>query len=400
MERILIASPEPFLLEVLSTSNYDSQHYQVRVVSDGPQALTSLLEFVPDVLLTSLELPGLRGVDLLAAVRAQQLPTACIVLLDSAQERQALEAFRLGAVDYLTQPVREAELVTVIDRALEATRLRRERAEMQQKLEAVNIELQQQMREMSALMLVGKNIAQFQQPETLFGGLVEAAVGVANADCGWLVQRQSSSQQFVLEASLRLPEVLGVARGSLWQGGVETNVATARRALNAAGASLTRVPLGKFARSVAAVPVLVRDEAIGVLVVARREMVSFSTRELQLLQALADYTATAIVNTRLFDELDRRARHLQVANQELQTRDNANLQLLRRLGSVLQSPIDSAQAEVSALLKAKFGQLLLDQEEALLRADGQLAFARQALQQMVQVVQYNETGNDNLSGNS
>jgi GAF domain-containing protein len=58
-------------------------------------------------------------------------------------------------------------------------------------------------------------------------------------------------------------------------------------------------------------PTKVRDQPIGVLCVARREAKPFSERDQAMLEAVADYASISLVNTRLFQALEARARRLQ-----------------------------------------------------------------------------------------
>jgi DNA-binding response OmpR family regulator len=383
-DRILIADSSAEVCDFLANQVLANPNFVVQIAQDGTAALQALLTFIPDVLLTSLDLPGLRGKDLLAAIRAQELETSAIVLVEEHTTTFALDAFRLGAVDYLAKPLREAEVITAVDRALENIRGRRERAEMHQQLEATNLELEQRVRELTALMAVGKNVTQFRDPAELYQILVDAAVSVTNSDCGWLLLRNEQTQQLQLTASLRLPEALAVNIGDVWNGGVEANILSAKRGLNVTGPSLNRVAVGKFARSIAGVPVLVRDDAVGVLMVARREMVSFASREILLLQGIADYAATAVVNARLFTTLGVRAKLLQSANAQLQADDHERTQFLRRVGTVLQTPLTQAQTHLNLAINLMDAQTPPAQREALLTAQMQMQLVLQAVNQLLE----------------
>lgn len=86
-------------------------------VGDGDGALNALDEAQPDLLLLDINMPGLDGVALARRLAGRSRPQ---VIFCTAYENHAVQAFDLGAVDYLLKPVRLERLRD----ALERTRLR------------------------------------------------------------------------------------------------------------------------------------------------------------------------------------------------------------------------------------------------------------------------------------
>jgi two-component system NtrC family sensor kinase len=126
-EKILVADPDPEVLDLVAQQVLGPQGYQVATASDGSTALKLALRMSPDIIITSLDLPGLSGRDLMTALRSQGFESVVIATGSKGSELAAMQAFRLGAKDFLTKPLREAELIAALDRALEELRLRRER---------------------------------------------------------------------------------------------------------------------------------------------------------------------------------------------------------------------------------------------------------------------------------
>jgi DNA-binding LytR/AlgR family response regulator len=79
---------------------------------DGMCALDAIARTRPDLLLLDIHMPGLDGLAL--AARYAELPPVVFV---TAYDEHAVEAFELGAIDYLLKPVRPARLAQAIDRA-------------------------------------------------------------------------------------------------------------------------------------------------------------------------------------------------------------------------------------------------------------------------------------------
>jgi GAF domain-containing protein len=68
-------------------------------------------------------------------------------------------------------------------------------------------------------------------------------------------------------------------------------------------------------RSEMALPLLVQERVVGVLDVQSTEEAAFSEDDMAILQTMADQLATAIANARLFEQVQRRARHEQLVRE-------------------------------------------------------------------------------------
>ena len=92
--------------------------YDVQQADSGEQALEAIQRCLPDMVLLDVRLPGINGIETLAAIRrfAPDLPVSLITAF--ADLRQAVEAMKGGADDYLSKPVDLDELKTAIADAL------------------------------------------------------------------------------------------------------------------------------------------------------------------------------------------------------------------------------------------------------------------------------------------
>lgn len=83
------------------------QQYDVGVASDGEQALSLLGSQSFDLVLLDIEMPGLSGLDVLTRIRTTRNNTDLPVIMVTARTHgpDIVEAFRLGANDYLTKPI-------------------------------------------------------------------------------------------------------------------------------------------------------------------------------------------------------------------------------------------------------------------------------------------------------
>jgi len=93
------ASVRESLLAILAPRNYD-----VESVSDGEQALKAIEERNYDVLLLDLQLPKVRGIEVLMQAKNLSSRTSIVILTAHGSVEGAVEAMKLGADDYLEKP--------------------------------------------------------------------------------------------------------------------------------------------------------------------------------------------------------------------------------------------------------------------------------------------------------
>jgi putative two-component system response regulator len=109
--------------------------YEVHEAADGAEALRELDAFVPDLVLSDLQMPGVGGLELLRRVKTADVTTAFIILTGAGTVDNAVQALRLQADDYLVKPFNVDEVLLACERALEHRRLVRENRGYQQHLE-------------------------------------------------------------------------------------------------------------------------------------------------------------------------------------------------------------------------------------------------------------------------
>lgn len=84
-----------------------------------------------DVILTDMKMPGVSGLDVVKAAAEQPIPPAVIVVTAYGTIENAVEAMRLGALDYITKPVNLDELRAKVAKAMEVYTLRARNDELQ-----------------------------------------------------------------------------------------------------------------------------------------------------------------------------------------------------------------------------------------------------------------------------
>ncbi|MCF8029602.1 MAG: sigma-54 dependent transcriptional regulator [Desulfohalobiaceae bacterium] len=107
---ILIADRDEHTLQALS-SRLREEGYKVDTCREGKKAWHLIQTRQPHLILAELELPGMNGMDLLEGIRQHLPDTAVILTTAQGSIRNAVQAMKLGATDYLTKPVNLREVV-------------------------------------------------------------------------------------------------------------------------------------------------------------------------------------------------------------------------------------------------------------------------------------------------
>jgi two-component system KDP operon response regulator KdpE len=107
--RILVVDDEPAIRRTLQT-NLAARGYEVTAVETGEEGLRRIEESPPDLVLLDLMLPGMSGLDVCRAIRAES-SVPILVLSARGEERAKVRALDLGADDYVTKPFGMDELL-------------------------------------------------------------------------------------------------------------------------------------------------------------------------------------------------------------------------------------------------------------------------------------------------
>ena len=109
--------------------------YSVEQAESGEMALARLAEFAFDVIVTDLRLPGIDGSAVVEAAVARYPDIIAIVVTGYGTVKDAVEAIKRGAADFVNKPFQIDELLHSLDSALERRRLKSENAYLRAQLQ-------------------------------------------------------------------------------------------------------------------------------------------------------------------------------------------------------------------------------------------------------------------------
>ncbi len=357
-ERILIVESDPDISDLISRQALKPLGYAVTVVTEAASAIQKVLQDPPALVIANLNLPGLSGKDLLAALSSRGLDSPLVVVAEKGQEQSVIQAFRLGAVDALFWPARDAEIVRVVERALQQTHEARARQRLGQQLEATREQLERNLRELNSILAIGKAIITMTDQRQLLGRILEGALQVAEADMGWLMLRDEKSKGFLLAAYRNLPAAWAKKLNQPLDDGISPLVALSGEPLSIHGVPLEKFKVAALGKSAAAVPIKVRNEIIGLLVVVRKADREIEAMIQNLLQAVADFASISLVHARLF-------RAIEESGEAARLTEQSRLASVENIRQVIRDEVQTARYPLEELLSGRMGVLNKDQKEAV-----------------------------------
>lgn len=382
-DRILIVENDPTISDLIGRQALQAVGYQVMVAVDAAAAISRALQWSPDLILADLTLPGLSGKDLMIALTSQGVQTPLIILAQRGMEADLIQAFRLGAVDCLLLPPREAEVVSAVNRALHQVHERRDRERLARQLQQANQDLQSRVRELTTIFALGKGVAAVTDQSALPEKVLDGAIRSTQADLGWFLLRENPEKPFHVAAAHNLPPALGVGINTVWDDGISSLVAMSGEPLIMYGEQLNRFKIAALGLSVLIVPVKVQKDVIGLLVMLRLPAAPFGASEQHLLEGLADYASIALVNARLFHALQERARSFQLFAEGARVSEKVKNDILRMLKKELSGSLKTTDSAIGHFSQDPLARWRPEQRQQLAAAQDQVARAKQIIEALV-----------------
>lgn len=122
MSKFLVVDDEPADLALLEQL-LRRQGHDVVTARTGAEGVELAARHCPDVVLLDILLPDRSGLEVYGQIREVDGKVPIVFVTASGSSTTAIEAMRLGALDYLTKPLNVAEVKRVIERALEVRRM-------------------------------------------------------------------------------------------------------------------------------------------------------------------------------------------------------------------------------------------------------------------------------------
>ena len=116
--KILICEDDEMVLKMVEFRLRKDGH-EIHLAVDGKDALEKINSVKPDLIITDIMMPYITGLEIVHQIRKDMgLKTPIIIVSSIGLEKTVLEAFRLGADDFITKPFSPNELSVRVNRML------------------------------------------------------------------------------------------------------------------------------------------------------------------------------------------------------------------------------------------------------------------------------------------
>lgn len=114
-KKILVVDDEPAIARLVRMS-LDMEGFEVREAKDGEQALDMLAEWMPDLVVLDVMMPGMTGYDVCARLKkdSRALAVKVVFLTARGNLRDAQTGFEAGGDDYVVKPFDPDELLAKV----------------------------------------------------------------------------------------------------------------------------------------------------------------------------------------------------------------------------------------------------------------------------------------------
>lgn len=134
MARQILLIDDDVSLRRVTEFNLQEAGYHVLTANDGAAGLTLFKRYHPELVITDVQMPGMNGYEVLAAVLKLEPQTLVIIVTAFSTVAQAVDAMKVGAYDYLAKPFSRDQLSLTVAKAFEYSNLRQENSQLKEAL--------------------------------------------------------------------------------------------------------------------------------------------------------------------------------------------------------------------------------------------------------------------------
>jgi len=299
---ILVIENDPKTQQLLAELVFEPNGYRHLAAMDGEEGVRLALEKNPNLVILDMQLPKMNGLEVMKTLQEQNIDIPIVFTTISESVELVVQAFRLGARDYVVKPFGPMEMQEAIRRVLSTTTAREERDQLTRRFLDVNRQLQRQLQELNIIYTIGRSVTSLLDLNRVLNRVVDAGVYLADADEGMLLLLDEEERELYLRAAKGMEEEIARNLRVRVQDSVAGRVIETGRPVFLSG-DRAKVTTDYLTGALLYLPLRVPDRGvIGVLGLINREREpSFSERDIFVLSAVADYAAIAIENARLFE---------------------------------------------------------------------------------------------------
>ncbi len=123
------------IIRITIADELRDKNYIVKEYANAQSVLIDYKDFLPDILITDIKMPGMDGIELLKKIKLLNTNITVIVMSAFGTVDVAVDAMKLGAFDYLTKPFNTDEIFILLDKIKEFTSIKEENKILRKRIE-------------------------------------------------------------------------------------------------------------------------------------------------------------------------------------------------------------------------------------------------------------------------
>jgi len=309
---ILVVDDSEDICHFLAEDILKPEGFAVHTAGDGEAGLQLMRELQPDLLITDHQMPKMTGIELIRKLRHEMPLVPAILITGEGSEELASDALRVGAVNYLIKPFEADLLLEAVQLALSEGQRRIEWLEARAQAKANTQDLKRRVQELEALARIGRSVSAGLELDAMLTTIVDASVGLTNAEEGNLLLLDEESGELFMRASKNFEQEFAQSYRIKATDSLAGQVIKSGEVVVIDESSPKKTKTANLVHALIYVPLKIRDKTIGVLGVDNRKADRTLTEEhVRVMDAMANYAAIAIENSRLYKRSESQRRELE-----------------------------------------------------------------------------------------
>ncbi|MBI4315604.1 MAG: response regulator [Chloroflexi bacterium] len=310
-ERILLVDDAREVRDFLADVVLRPAGYSVVTANDGETALRLAQERLPDLILSDMQMPGLTGLALHAALAAAgKRPPFILMSAESSKELSA-RALKAGVTAFLAKPVDADDVLAAIRQALAPPPAARS-------LGTATLMLEKKVRQLETLQAVGRTLTSSLDLDKVLSRVVEAAVSLTGAEEGSLLLLDEHTGELLMRAARNFDDQFVRTFRLRSEDSLAGQVIRTGQPVILGVDSPTKIKTAYLVHSLIYMPLRMHGRVLGVLGVDNRQQGgrTFTEADKAPLAVLADFAAVAIENAQAYSRSDAERAKLDAILQE------------------------------------------------------------------------------------